>query len=269
MDTCNWLLDAGVDPDAIQWFRPRDPWLFNRAAMQPLERVGSYMHLQGSWVAAAAVAEDASDFAHRLEADSVLQRIDPTIEPTAFRGATISETELEALRTIERVVRHNRVLHISTDRIRTNEGELAASPNQVYVDCTAAGVRPTVARPIFEPDRITLQYVTIGIVPYSAATVGTTEARADDDAEKNRLCPPLTFTGDAADLPRIAYDGMMGLMARGADPELSAWNEASRLNPARGATDHLDDPRVTDAFAAMGKYFGDSMTNLERLASQS
>ena len=67
MDTCNWLLDAGVDPGRIEWFRPRDPWLFNRASMQPLDLVGGYMRLQGCWVAAAAEVQSASEFMHRLE----------------------------------------------------------------------------------------------------------------------------------------------------------------------------------------------------------
>ena len=46
MDTCSWLLDAGVDPDDIRWIRPRDGWFLNRAFMQPLELVASYMQLQ-------------------------------------------------------------------------------------------------------------------------------------------------------------------------------------------------------------------------------
>src|SRR5206468_12490646 len=150
MDTCNWLLDAGVHPSQIEWFRPRDPWLFNRASMQPLELVGGYMRLQGCWVAAAAQAEDASDFMHRLESDEIVLRIDPEVEPQAFRGATISEREIESLRSIERVVPGRRVLRIGTDRIVTDDGDFDTAPGRVYVDCTAQGVRPTVPRPIFE-----------------------------------------------------------------------------------------------------------------------
>jgi len=269
MDTCNWLMDSGVDPNMIQWFRPRDPWLFNRASMQPLELVGSYMHLQACWVEAAAESEDAVEFAHRLEADGVFVRISPHIEPRAFRGATISMRELESLRAIERLVRQGKVLHIGTRRIVTDRGDIATDPKRVYVDCTAAGVRPTIARPVFEPDRITLQYVTIGIVPWGAATIGVVEAAMDDDAEKNRLCPPLVFTGDVADMPYMAYAGMTGLTARSSDPALNAWTEASRLNPARGAAGHLEDPRVPTAFESLGANIGAAMTNLERLAGAS
>ena len=34
-DACIWLLARGVDPDAICWVRPRDPWMLNRALIQP------------------------------------------------------------------------------------------------------------------------------------------------------------------------------------------------------------------------------------------
>jgi len=265
MDTCNWLLDAGVDPDAIQWFRPRDPWLFNREFMQPLELVGAYMHLQACWVEAAAEAVDATEFAHRLEAHDAFVRLDPDTEPRTFRGATISAGELESLRTIERIVRQRRVMHIGSRAVVTDEGDVATDPNQVYVDCTAAGVRPTIPRPIFETDRVILQYVTIGIVPWSAATVAVVEAMTDDDAEKNRLCPPLAFSGEASDILRIAHTGMTGLMVRSVDPDLSSWTEASRLNPAGGAAGHIDDPRVPAALASIGANFGPAMANLERL----
>jgi hypothetical protein len=264
MDTCNWLLDVGVDPDSIQWIRTRDPWLFNRAFMQPLDLVGAYMQLQGHWVEAAAEAEDGADMAHRLEADEVLVRLDPGVEPTAFRGATISTTELDSLRTIERVVRGGRVRRLGTSSIELDGGPVAVGAGQIHVDCTAAGVRPTTPRPVFASDRITLQYVTIGIVPWGAATVGFVEAASDDDTHKNRLCPPLVFTGDVADMLQLSYDGMTGIMMRGADPDVAAWAEQSRLNPARGALNHLDDPRVPAAFEKMGASFGAAMENLER-----
>jgi hypothetical protein len=262
MDTCTWLLDAGVDPDRIRWIRPRDPWLFERDFMQPLSLVGSYMQLQARWVRAAAEAEDGADFARRLEADGVLVRVDTTVEPTMFRGAIISAREVALLRSIERVVLGTKVRAIGTDAITCDEASLPVDAGEVFVDCTAAGVRTTVPRPIFEGDRITLQYVTIGIVPWGAATVGTVEALRDDDVEKNRLCPPLAFTGRADDLLLMAHAGMTGLMVRAGEPDLAAWTEACRLNPARGAADHLDDPRVTDAFTTLGTHIGAAMRNL-------
>lgn len=266
MDTCDWLLEVGVDPDRIRWIRSRDGWFFNRAFTQPLEQVGSFMQLQARFVAAAAAAADAQDFAHRLEADGVFLRIDPTVEPQAFRGPTLSTTEVEALRSIEDVVRRGRVRHVGVDRITFDDGELPTGPGHVHVDCTAAGVRPTTPRPIFEPGRITLQYVTLGFVPWGAATIGAVEALKDDDEVKNQLCPPVIFSGHVADILRFAKAGMQGLTARGADPEIAAWTEACRLNPARNAAGHLDDPRVTDAFTVMGDNLFPALENLDRLA---
>jgi hypothetical protein len=269
MDTCSWLLDVGVPPDSIRWIKPRDGWLFNRAFMQPRELVASYMQLQARWVEALAAAEDGPDFARRLAAHDVLVRLDPEVEPTVFRGATLSMTELDSLRQIDHVVRKGRVLRIGSDQITLEEGSIATDARQVYVDCTAAGVPPTHARPIFEPGRITLQYVTLGIVPWGAAITGLVEATRDDDAEKNRLCPPLVFTGAAADLLDLAHVGMRGLMARAAEPDIAAWTERSRLNPAGGAMDHLDDPAIGEAFALMGANVGPALANLEQRASRS
>ena len=268
MDTCNWLLDAGVDADSIQWIRPRDPWMLNRAFGQPLELVGSHMELQARWVEAAAEALDGRDFARRLEAFGLFLRIDPSVEPDTFRGATISTTELDSLRAIERVVRNGRVLRIVSNSIVMEGGSATTVPGEIYIDCTAAGVRPTTARPIFTTGRIILQYVTIGMVPWSAATVGVVEAFGDADAEKNRLCNPVVFTGDAADLLQLSYAGMLGILARGAEPDLVAWAERSRLNPSKGASGHLDDPRVPAAFESLGANIGAAMTNLEGRISE-
>jgi hypothetical protein len=265
MDTCTWLLELGVDPGRIRWVRSRDGWYFNRSFTQPLEQVGSFMQLQARFVLAAAAAVDAEDFAHRLEDDEVFLRIDPDHEPRAFRGATVSTSEVAALRSIEDVVRLGRVRHIDADRITFDDGELPTGADHVHVDCTAAGVRATVPRPVFEPGLITLQYVTLGFVPWGAATIGAVEAMKDDDEVKNRLCPPVIFSGNASDILRFARAGMNGVTARASDPEVGAWTEACRLNPARGAAAHLDDPRVTDAFDVMGANLFPALENLERL----
>jgi hypothetical protein len=263
MDTCCWLLDGGVDPDQIRWIRPRDPWLFDRAFVQPLALVASYMQMQARWVEAAAVAQDAAEFAHHLEDSGVFVRIDPRIEPRTWRGATISTREIEALRTVDRVVREEGyVRRIGSRSVQLDGGEISSSPDEVYVDCTAAGVRQTAPLPIFDGDRIVLQYVTIGIVPWSMATIGAVEASREDNAEKNRLCPPVTFYADASDMLQTAHTGMMGLIARGSEPDLGAWTERCRLNPAAGAMGRLDDADVALALTAMGEHIGAAMENL-------
>ncbi len=267
MDTCNWLLDAGVDANRIRWIRPRDGWFFNRTYMQPLELVASYMQLQARFVEHAAGCDGSASFTAGLETDGVLVRIDPSVQPEVFRGATISELELDSLRQIDNVVRLGRVRRIGTQQVSFDSADLPSDPHEIYVDCTAVGVRPVEPRPVFDDEHITMQYVTIGVAPWSAATIAAVEASDRDDRRKNELCPPVTFTGEASDMLRVAYAGMTGLLARGAEPDLAQWTERCRLNPARGAADHLDDPQVQSAFTSLANNMGPAMHNLEQLAT--
>jgi hypothetical protein len=268
MDTCNWLLDAGVDPDRIQWIRSRDPWLFDRGLFQPLRLVGSYMQLQAGWVEAAAQAEDGMDFARRLEGAGIFHRIDPTVEPEAYRGPIISTMELAALRTVERVVRQGRVRGIESRRIELEHGEAATQPDTLHVDCTAAGVRPATPRPIFADERITLQYVTITGAAWSAATLGFIEATRDNDADKNRLAPPVQFSGNASDLLRFSYAAMSGLSARTSESDLAKWAESCRLNPASGAVERASEPQIAAAFRSIRTNSGPAMRNLAARAGK-
>jgi hypothetical protein len=41
-----------------------------------------------------------------------------------------------------------------------------------------------------------------------AATLGVVEGGREDDAERNRLCPPLTFTGRISDVLELSHVGM-------------------------------------------------------------
>jgi hypothetical protein len=267
MDTCNWLLDEGVDANQIRWIRPRDGWFFNRTYMQPLELVASYMQLQARFVERAADCDGPRSFMDGLEADGIMVRIDPGVQPEVFRGATVSQLELDSLRQIDNVVRLGRVRRIGTQQIAFDNADMPSDPHQVYVDCTAAGVRPVETRPVFDRDHITMQYVTIGVAPWSAATIAAVETTDRDDDRKNELCPPVAFTGEASDTLRLAYAGMTGLLARGAEPDLGAWTENCRLNPARGAADHLDDPQVQTAFESLATNMGLAMSNLEQLTT--
>jgi hypothetical protein len=267
MDTCTWLLDAGVDANDIRWIRPRDGWFFNRAFMQPLDLVASYMQLQARFVERAAACDGPRGFTDGLEEDGVIVRVDPDVQPEMFRGATLSELELDSLRRIDNVVRLGPVRRIGTNRIAFGDADLQSDSNQIYVDCTAAGLSSAAARPMFDRDRITMQYVTFGIAPWSAATIAAVETSDRDDVRKNELCPPVVFTGNASDILHLAYAGMSGLLARGAEPDLGPWTDQCRLNPARGAADHLDDPAVEAAFTALVTNTDAALSNLASLTS--
>jgi hypothetical protein len=262
-DTCTWLIDNGIEPGSIRWIKPRESWMFDRPMMQPLELVAQYMQMQAHWVRAAADADSGLGFAEQLGQSGVLVRVDPKVRGDMFRGAIISAREIDVLRTIENVVRDSKVRRVASDRLVMEDGDVPSRQRELYVNCTARGVPDAQPRPVFQGDRLTLAYVTIGLTPYSAATIAAVEALADgDDEQKNALCPSLSWSGRTTDLLELAYAGMSGLSARGAVPELAAWNEACRLNPASGAMGKVDDPQVAEAFTSMITDIGPAMHNL-------
>ena len=266
IDTCVWLLDQGIDPDRIRWIRGRDPWQFDRTFTQPLDLVGSYIHLQACWVEAAAAAKDGFDFAHRLEDAGIFLRIDPAVEPSAFRGATVSVREIDLARRIDDVVRARRVQHIGRTSISTEAGEIASGARDLYVNCTAAGVPPAAPRPVFAGDYITIQFVAVGFLAWSAATIGFVESTDLSDDEKNWLCPPVVFSGDVADLPELAYTAMQGQVARMRHELVGPWNAVSRLNPAAALLEHTDNPDVVRSLTSVMEHTRDALANLKRLA---
>ena len=97
-DACIWLLENGVDPAAICWVRPRDPWMLNRAVIQPNPAV--FIGMAADTVQAAAGAVSADDMFLRLEEAGVMLRIDPSVTPTMAKTPTLARWELDRLRTI-------------------------------------------------------------------------------------------------------------------------------------------------------------------------
>src|SRR6516165_9693302 len=110
------------------------------------------------------------------------------------------------------------VRRLGSNQMTFNDTSLATGARQVYVDCTAEGLRPVSPRPVFAADRIVPQLVTIGVAPWSAATIAAVEASGRDETCKNELCPPVAFTGKTSSLLPIARTGMAGLLARSAEP---------------------------------------------------
>src|SRR4051794_27784490 len=98
-----WLLANGVPQERIVWVRPRDPWMLNRAVVQPEPAVA--LGLAADTMAAADDAESLEDLFLRLEAAGVMLRIDTAVMPTMAKTPTLGTWELELLRMIEHVVR--------------------------------------------------------------------------------------------------------------------------------------------------------------------
>lgn len=268
MDTCSWLLDNGVEPDAICWIRSRDGWTNDRGDIQPMRLVGGFTRWIADQNQAAAEAEDLTDLARRLEAAGCIHRLDPDVEPSFYRGAILSAGEREALRSIEHVVRLGRVRAVTTSHIDLDEGSVPSSPDTVVVCCTAPGLGARRDRPVFDDDRITLQWVQTGIAPFSAALVGQVEATRDDTADKNRLCPANGFSpsADIANLARNWRTTQQAVAAWMGEPDLNAWLTTCRLAPLGNAAEHLAaDPDAMASLVRMLEHQAPAIDNLDRI----
>jgi len=261
IDACLWLLGSGVPPEAIRWVRPRDPWLLDRAFQQPLELLPRLMEGVSLYLEAAAQAEDVRDLFRRLEACGQLIRLDPGVEPTTFRCATVSQSELVSLRSIKNVIRLGRVMRIGPDRIELAQGSVPADRGQVHVDCSAAGLRAKPALPVFSGGLITLQQIRACQPVFSAALTGYVEAARDGDARKNQICPANRYPDAAADWIPLTCTAQRAEIIWVTDPDVSAWMQRSRLNATCGVADHQEDPQMKAALARL-------FTNIEPAISK-
>jgi hypothetical protein len=90
IDACLWLLENGVDPDAITWVKPREAWVLNRYFTQSGSLVGQLMEGISLQAEAAALATSPDDLFRHLADREQLLRVDEAMTPTMFRGPTMS-----------------------------------------------------------------------------------------------------------------------------------------------------------------------------------
>ena len=268
MDACVWLLENGEQPDRIRWIRPRDAWLMDRAHFQPLDLVTGMVEGFSLGIEAIAQAETLEDLWRRVEGAGQLHRLDAGVAPTMFRGAISSAAERSSLARIEGIVRLGHVRHVGTDRIVLAEGEIPTDDDQLHVDCTAAGFRTAPTRPIFEPGRIVIQSLMGGHTTYNAALIGFVESTGRDDAEKNRLCPPVAQANVPADWIRMMRGLIQTTALHAAEPDIAAWQGQSRLNLTGAAPAHLGEPRMQEALARWQTHHEYALRNAGRLLGE-
>lgn len=267
LDACTWLLDGGVEPADIRWIKPREGWFLNRHYMQGGELVGTLFEGLARQIEAAAQATSADDLFSRLEASAQLLRVDTRIAPTMFRGPTLSTGEVNELRRIEGVVRLGKVRRIEADRIVLDGGSIPTSPRHLHVHCAAEGLNPAPEIPVFAADRITLQSIRIGLLPFASALIAFVEATRDDLDAKNRLCPPNRQPNVPIDWMRGMLVGMRAARLWSKEPDITEWLERSRLNMFRGVIAHAGEPSVQQAFARFTSNVRAGMENLQRLSA--
>jgi hypothetical protein len=230
-DTGVWLLESGVDPDSICWLRPREPWMFDRAIIQPKPAV--FIGMAADVMEAACAASSPDDLFLRMEAAGVMLRIDPSVTPTMAKTPTLAQWELDLLRSIERVVRLGHVRGIEPGRIELEQGDAAIHKDAVVVHCAASGLQYPPLIPIWGDEAITIQPVRAGFPCLAAALIGYVEATREDDAEKNRLCLPSPLSNTPTDWALMQVLGARASLAFSAEPDIKEWADSVTLNPAR------------------------------------
>jgi hypothetical protein len=269
IDACLWLLEIGVSPDVICWIKPREAWLLNRAFTQGGELVGRLFDGISLQVESAAQATSIDDLFDRLNAGAQLLRVDESVTPTMYKAATVSEWELEQLRSIREVVRLGRVRRLERYAIVLEEGTIATSPRSLHVHCAAPGLNPAPSTPIFTDECITLQPVRTGLIPFNAALVGFVEAiHPDDTALKNRLCPPNRLPDFPIDWVRGTLIGLNADYMWSRDPAISDWLDRARLNPTRGLRQRMGEPGVQRASKRYADNVRPALEKLQKFAAR-
>jgi hypothetical protein len=261
-----WLLGNGVDPERIVWVRPRDPWMLNRAVVQPDPVVA--LGLAADTMSAAAEAESLDDLFLRLEAAGVMVRVDPQVVPTMAKAPTLGRWELDVLRTVEDVVRLGHLRSVRASELRFDEGVVPLAPGALVVHCAASGLQYPPMVPIWGPDAIRLQTIRAGFPCFNAALAGFVEATRDDDRERNRLCPPNTLPDNPCNWAKMQVRSTLATRAFGAEPDIAAWANGCALNPARIAPAQRDRPEVQAASARLAGVAGAGLARLAELSGE-
>lgn len=265
-DACIWLLQHGVDPEDICWIRPRDPWMFNRAVVQPDPAV--FLGMAADTMVAAAEATSPDDLFLGLEARGVMLRIDRTVTPTMAKAPTIATWEIDQLRTISNVVRRGHVRSVAPGRVRFDDGEVQVPRGALVVHCAASGLAYPRLVPIWLPDAIRPRPTRVGFPCFGAALTGYVEATRTSDQDKNDACRPSPYSDTPVDWVSMQLIGGDASLAMSRHSDLKDWANTTNLNPARVPPDRAADPLVLDAARRLRETIGPGRARLAALATQ-
>ncbi len=244
-DACIWLLSRGVDPDAICWVRAREPWMMNRAVVQPDPEI--FLGMVADTMQAAQGATSLEDLFLRLEDAGIMLRIDRTVTPAMAKTPTLALWELEQLRTLENVVRRGHLEGVDRGRLTFADGSVGVAGDAVVVHCAGDGLKYPPLVPVWRREAITLQPIRAGFPCFGAALVGYVEATRQDDDEKNRICPPTPYGDSMAQWARMTVLGTQAAMSFSAEPDIKEWSDQVALNPARIPPGHPGSAALDDA----------------------
>ena len=109
---------------------------------------------------------------------------------------------------------------------------------------------------------------TTGVVPWSAAMIGYVATLDLPLDEKNRLCPALPRTGTIDAVLRSVSTGVELDARRRLNPDLAAWNAATRLNPGRSIPEFVATAAGQEAFERLVRHVDDARRNAARLVGE-
>ena len=264
-DAIVWLLGLGTDPDSICWVRPREPWMLDRARVQPDPAV--FLGMVDDVMRAAATAPSLSAFFLSLEEAGVMLRIDRSVEPTMAKAPTLGEWELALLRSVEDVVRLGHVTAVRRGRLDLEQGSVTVADDALVVHCAGDGLKTPTVTPIWGADRITLQPIATGFPCYGAALAGFVEASDRGDDDKNRLCPPSSYGNSRAEWALGSLRGGRNTASFRSEPDIRDWVDRCHLNPSRiPPGDHP--PELDAVLLRLLEHQPPGMEGLARLSAQ-
>jgi hypothetical protein len=259
-DAIVWLLAHGTDPGAICWVRPRDPWMLDRARVQPDPAV--FLGLAADIMRSVASSSSIDDAFLRMEDAGAVMRIDRSLTPTMAKTPTLAQWELDELRTVEDVVRLGHVRSVSRGRLDLDDGSVRIADDALVVHCAADGLKTPPIVPIWQPAEITIQPVRAGFPCLGAALVGYVEATRKDDAEKNRVCRPSTYGNSVQQWASMNLLGTRNAQAFAAEPDIKEWVDGLALNPTRVLPGHPASAALDEARGTLAEYTAPALAKL-------
>ena len=146
-------------------------------------------------------------------------------------------------------------------------GTATIAEDALVVHCAASGlqIRPLV--PVWRPEVITLQPIRAGFPCFGAALIGYVEATRNDDAEKNRICPPSHYGDTLADWVQMNLLGSRATMAFTSEPDVKEWADSVALYPARATPGQPASAALDEARARLATYAGPGMERAAELVA--
>ena len=268
MDALLWLVENGVPHERIRWIMPRDPWMIDRANVQPGPSGwrGYFLGFMLAQLDAICEATDLADLFRRLEGSGVLMRVDPGVEPTVFHAANVSRGELDQLRRVGEIVRLGRVHAIEPARIVLERGEVAADADTLYVDCSASSIQPLPGLPVFDGDTINLLMVRQYQPLFSSSVIAWVEAHVPEQQERNALCVPVPQLGAPINLLHMWQTSLANAGRWRQNKALTDWLATNRLNAQAVILKGVDmSPEVQAVLKRVGERVGEAAQYIPRL----